>query len=343
MAYLLAAAAVLVATAAAVSLLMALPAAALAETAGKANAAGRARVWLAALVVPPLTGLAAAAWGLMLYAQGIGASPHIGGLRPHLCLVPVRAAPSGLFTLRLLAWLALLLVAVAVLRVIVAAATSHLLRRMMVASGGPLSEDPGDGVRRLVVELGRPVSFTAGLVRPVVVVGASLVHALDNTSLRAILAHERAHARRRDNLLWLIAEGCATLLAPMPTVWYYRAQLRQAMEEAADDAALKAGVESEELRLALRVAGRAAERRPRTPSLASLLIPSPALHEHRAARLQTLDRRGLPAERGRGRLQAWLAAGVGLLVVAVLLLVARRAVEDSLYCAAEQLLRVVRG
>lgn len=343
MAALLAGAAVLVATAAAVSLLMALPAAALAETAGQSNAAGRARAWLAALLVPPIAGFAAAVWGLALHAQGAGASPHLGGLRPHLCLVPLRIAPSGAFTLRLLAWLALALVVAAVVRIIVTAITSHLLRRMMVASGGVLGESAQGKATPLVVDVGRPVSFTAGLLRPVVVVAASLVHALDDTSLRAILEHERAHARRRDNLWWLIAEGCATLLAPMPTVWYYRANLRGTMEEAADDAALAAGVEPEELRLALRVAGRAAERRPRTPTLASLLIPAPARHEQRAERLKRVDPEEIPVARARGRRQAWFAAAVGVALVAVLLLAAQQAVEDSLYCAAEQLLRVVGG
>ncbi|MFO8082211.1 MAG: M56 family metallopeptidase [Armatimonadota bacterium] len=338
MALLLAGAAMTVATAAAVSLLMALPAAALAETAGDANAAGRARAWLAALIVPPLSGLAAAAWGIALHAQGIGASPHIGGLRPHLCLVPLRAAPSGQFTLRLLAWLALLLVAAAVGRAVVTAVKSHLLRRMVVASGAPL----GEGTGELLVEAGRPVSFTAGLLRPVVAVATSLAAALDDEALEAILAHERAHARRRDNVRWLIAEGCATLLAPMPTAWYFRARLREAMEEAADDAALEDGVTPEDLCAALEVAGGAADRRPRTPTMASLLIPGPALPEQRAARLRALDPDRVRSAGGRSRWHAWGAAVVGLLLVAALLLAARQAVEDSLYCAAEQLLRIVR-
>ncbi len=339
MTLLLAGAAVMLATAAAVSLLMAMPAAALAETAGKSNAAGRARVWLAALLVPPLTGVAAASWGLALHAQGIGASPHIGGLRPHLCMVPVRSAPSGIFTLRLLAWLALLLIVVALVRVFGSAIRSHVLRRMMVTSGGRLGERPDE----LLVELGRPVSFTAGLLRPVVVVATSLADALDDNALQAIVAHERSHARRRDNLQWLAAEGCATLLAPMPTAWYFRAKLREAMEEAADDAALEAGVAPEDLSAALTVAARAADSGPRAPTLASLLIPHPAQPQQRAARLRTIDPGRIPEARRKGRRQAWIAAGLGALLVAVLLLAARQAVEDSLYCAAEQLLRVVGG
>jgi Zn-dependent protease with chaperone function len=336
---LLAGAAIVVATAAAVSLLMALPAAALAETAGNLNAAGRTRVWLAALVLPALAGLGAAAWGLLLHGRSMAASPHLGGLRPHLCLVPLREAPSGTFTLRILAWLALLLVIAALIRLLAAATTSHLLRRMMLASGAPLRENAAE----LVVDLPRPVSFTAGILRPVVVVANSLVERLESDALTAITAHERGHARRRDNLLWLLAEGCVVLLAPMPTAWYYRANLRRAMEEAADDAALEAGVEPEALQKALEVAGRAAGQRPRAPSLATLLIPAPALPEQRAARLATIDPEAIPDAQRSGRTHAWLAAGIGLLIVGILVLAGRGAVEDSLYCAAEQLLRVVGG
>ena len=53
---LLAGAGILVATAGAVSLLLLLPAMALAETAGERNAAGRAGIWLAALLLPPAAG-----------------------------------------------------------------------------------------------------------------------------------------------------------------------------------------------------------------------------------------------------------------------------------------------
>ena len=48
------------------------------------------------------------------------------------------------------------------------------------------------------------------------------------------------------------------------------------------------------------------------------------------------------AARASGRMQAWIAAGIGVVIVAALLLAARQAMDDSLYCAAEQLLRVLR-
>jgi len=337
MAALLTGAGILVGTAAAASLLLALPAAVLAETAGERNAAGRARVWLAALAVPPALGLAAALWALALHAQGTVASPHLGGLRPHLCLLPLLNAPSGAFVLHSLAWLSLLLVVAAVLRAVAGAISSHLLRRMMVRSGAPLERDDG-GV--LVIDVGRPASFTAGLLRPVAVVSTMVREELGGDSLMAIVAHERAHMRRRDNLLRLIAEACFALLVFVPTAWYYRRRLRAALEEAADDEAIAAGVPPESLARALKLAEESAELRPRVPSLASLLIPEPAIPAHRRARIADLYDRGA-ARRAARNLRTTVLAVIGLLLLVVLALVARRAVEDSLYCAAEQLLTAV--
>lgn len=337
MAPVLTAAAILVASASAVSLLMALPAVALAETAGEPNAAGRARVWLAAIVVPPLIGLCAAAWAMTLHARGLAASPHLGGQRPHLCVLPLNDAPSGAFTLRLLAWLALLLVVVALVRLVATATSSHLLRRASVANA--TSSRKCAAAR--VVEMDRPVSLTAGLLRPVIVIAGSLERALDGPELEAVVAHERAHARRRDNLLRLLAEVCVTLIAPMPTAWYYRARLHEAIEEAADDEALASGVPGEALQAALTASTEAGIAHARRPALSALLIPQPAHPRRRAARLASLGPGHAAEQRAQGRRRAWMAAGTGALLLAVLLLAARRAVEDSLYCAAEQLTRIV--
>jgi len=340
MALLLAGAALLVATAAAISLLMALPAAALAEAAGESDAAGRARVWLAALLVPPLAGLAAAVRALLLHAQGLGATPHLGGLRPHLCLLPMINAPAGAFALRALAWLSLLLVGVALVRVLGGAISGHLLRRMMTDSGAALDPDDADGPPALAVDLRRPVSFTAGLLRPVIVISTALSGRLAPEEVRAIIAHERAHARRRDNLLGLLADGCATLLLLVPTAWYFRRRLRAAAEQAADDEAVARGISPEALAGALHAVESAANGAPRVPTLAALLIPEPAQPAERRARLkaETAARR----EAARGSVHALVAAAVGVVVIAALLLAARQPIEDSLFCAAEQLMAAVR-
>ncbi|MGD9497494.1 MAG: M56 family metallopeptidase [Armatimonadota bacterium] len=339
---LLAGAAIWVATAAAVSLLMALPAAALVETAGEHDAASRARIWLAALALPPLAGMGAAAWALWLHGRGIAASPHLGGLRPHLCLLPMLHAPAGATLLSAFAWLSLLLMATAVLRAVGGAVSGHLLRRMMVESGGALPGQAASGPRVLAVDLRRPTSFTAGVLHPVIVISTALSTRLTNAELAAIVAHERAHAHRRDNLLGLLADAFATLLLPLPTVWHYRRGLRAATEAAADDEAMAGGAQPEALRAALATVERAVNGTPHVPSLGALLIPEPALPAQRRERLRRMHERGSAQHSRPGPARALIAAAVGLAVVVALLLVAGQPVEDSLFCWAEQLMAAVR-
>jgi len=52
----------------------------------------------------------------------------------------------------------------------------------------------------LVIPDERPLAFCAGLLRPRVYVSSGAVALLDGPALRAVLAHERQHARRRDPL-----------------------------------------------------------------------------------------------------------------------------------------------
>ncbi len=384
---LLAAASILVAVAGAVSLLLVLPAAGLAETAGESNAASRARTWLAALVLPLLAGVIAAGWALLLYAQGLAASPHLGGQRPHLCLLPLLNAPAGAYRLRMFSWFALALVGLAVLRLLVGAFTSHVLRRLAVASGGPLRHDgpssaapptrgqpgaappsrqmpPAEGPREdpatagdeagpsslspdardnlLVVDLGTATSFCAGLLRPVVVISSALLEGLGAGDVEAIAAHELGHARRHDNLAGLIADVCTILLVVMPTAHYYRQQWRAAAEAAADDAALASGVPASSLRGALEaVRGAAQRRRPGRPSFLSLLIPPPDVSTQRIRRLAGREPAAAqtPSEGSLRRWLPWLVFALSLGAIALVVLVSRQSVEDSLFCAAEQLIR----
>ncbi len=389
---LLAAASILVAIAGALSLLLALPAVALVETVGEADAASRARTWLAALILPPIAGSIAACWALMLHAQGLMASPHLGGQRPHLCLLPLSNAPAGAYRLHMFCWFALALVALAVLRLISGAFTSHLLRRLVVASGagisdlGPQTSDLGPpttdqkhgtnddlavgrrsevGGRRsdhaLVVDLVVPTSFCAGLLRPVAVISSALLDSLGAEHLRAIIAHELGHATRRDNLAGLIADACTALLVLLPTAHFYRQQWRAAAEAAADDQALLSGVGAEALLEALETAERTRHRRqPQRLSLISLLVPPPATTTQRIRRLagearlssaEGIASGDLPSEARSSagaremrwrQVLPWIALAVGVGALALLVLVSRQSVEDSLYCAAEQLIRASR-
>lgn len=338
---LLAAASVLVATAAAVSLLLLLPAVALAETAGERNAAGRAQVWLAAVVLPPATGIIAAATAIWLHMQGFVASPHLGGQRPHLCLLPIYQAPGGAYRLELLSWLALVLVLLALLRLLAGAVSSHLLRRLAITSGAPASDAPGNGLLH-EVQLSRPTCFNAGLLRPVVVASTALRGALDPDSFAAVLAHEQTHCTRRDNLLSLLVDVCSTLLLPVPTAYHYRRQWRAASEAAADDGALQRGADREALLRALQALRSATGRSAGTPSLAALLIPETPIADQRLARLH-LPPEEAPPGAGHGSSALLWSIGIAIALLAlVTVLTSTRSLQDTLFCAAEQFIRAAR-
>ena len=336
---LLAAASIFVTTAGAVSLLLLLPTVGLAETAGEDDAAGRARAWLAALLVPPLVGLLAAGCALYLHSEGLVASPHLGGQRPHLCLLPVYSSAAGAYRLSVYAWLSLALVVVAVLRLIAGAVSSHLLRRLAAASGARV-ENAGPGCAVYEVGLSRATSFSVGLLRPVVVLSSPLLGALAPESVAAIIAHERAHCRRRDTLASLLADASTALLLPLPTVHYYRAQWRAASEAAADDAALAAGARREHLLDALEALG-ATRPVAGPPSLAALLIPTPPVTQQRLRRL--MREPGPQAHDTRpARALLWAIIVAILLFGLAMVLTSTRSVQDSLFCAAEQFTRATR-
>jgi len=110
----------------------------------------------------------------------------------HLCLVhqPAGGGSPG-------AWLALAVLAVIGLRAAMRAARS--LRSAHRAIEPLLARAENDGERRIGwVRCALPMALTVGLVRPRVLVSDALREQLPGHLLEAVIAHERAHQRRRD-------------------------------------------------------------------------------------------------------------------------------------------------
>lgn len=63
----------------------------------------------------------------------------------------------------------------------------------------------------VVVETAQPFALTVGIFRPRAVVSSGLANRMPSSLLDAVLAHERGHVERRDNLLKLAAATFATL------------------------------------------------------------------------------------------------------------------------------------
>lgn len=86
----------------------------------------------------------------------------------------------------------------------------------------------------------RPVAFCAGLVRPCVALSTGALERLTLGELRAVLAHERHHAVRRDPLRRMLAEVLAEALFFLPVLRPLAARGTALAELRADAAAIDA-------------------------------------------------------------------------------------------------------
>ena len=98
---------------------------------------------------------------------------------------------------------------------------------------------PGPGKRTSVIDDDRPLAFCSGLLRPTVYLSRGTVAALNQPELRAVLAHEEHHARRRDPLRLLIARSLADGLFFLPALRQIARRYAALAEIAADEAAVR--------------------------------------------------------------------------------------------------------
>jgi hypothetical protein len=94
------------------------------------------------------------------------------------------------------------------------------------------------GVQVAVFESGRPQAFCAGFLRPRVYLSTAAA-ALPGEHLKAIVAHERHHRRRRDPLRLLVARTLSEALFFMPAVRRLTERYAALAELAADEAAVR--------------------------------------------------------------------------------------------------------
>lgn len=97
-----------------------------------------------------------------------------------------------------------------------------------------------DQTRKLhIVDTDAPLAFAAGLRSPQLFLSSSLVSQLSATQLDAVIAHERAHAERRDALHQTVASALAYLHLPAARKLLL-SDLALAAEQACDEAACTA-------------------------------------------------------------------------------------------------------
>ena len=215
--------------AAALSLFLFLPCAALAESVLADRPAGRAWLWLAATVLPPLLALAASLYATHDSVARAGVWAAMAHPGRHLCFAGLDLGPDAAWRITIAGLAAAALLLAGPLRALVAIGYSlHLGRLLRLAA----TSVPELGIH--VLDLPGPSSFCHGLLRPRVYLTTGLTSQVGPDELELVLAHESAHRRRRDNLVGLLVALFSTPLLPVPTAHYYARAWRRSAELAAD-------------------------------------------------------------------------------------------------------------
>ena len=89
------------------------------------------------------------------------------------------------------------------------------------------------------VSTGPSVGFTAGLIRPIIVVSDDLSSQLDPATREVVMSHEYAHARGRHTAIDLLTRALAAGLSPWPGARLAMLEVRRNLEAAADDFAAR--------------------------------------------------------------------------------------------------------
>lgn len=323
--------------AAALSLLLYLPALAIVESVSPRRAGARAAIWLLALALPIAGGVVGSAIGLHSALLDEYGSPHLTAGRPHLCARWLLAMPDARWLLTILGAVCAGLIVVAIIRLILSSLRSwlatHRLRAGLPARAGVVT-----------VESDAPFIATVGFLSPATVVTSGTEELLSTDELEAALAHEGAHVRRRDNLADLIGSACVVCVPFPPTAHLFLRYWREEAERACDDAAA-AATSPEATASAMAKLARAAE----AASEDRLLTSTTHRWRHAAADVRSRGARLLEdhtaeesAFRDQSAVFGILLGLAGLTALALGIAATARQLDDTLHCLAETLLTVLR-
>ncbi len=309
-----------------VSLLLYLPAEALARGVAPSRPDLRARLCLTALVTPVAVALVTGGWGLSRQLLHPLFSPHADRLRPHICLRSFLDTPDGPFRARLLAGVCVALV-VAAGAVLVGGLIAGAWEGRRLERHGRRREAPDWAAGVDLWETEEGLASSRGW-RRAVAVGKALPRLFPGAEGKAIVAHEMAHARRRDSLVGPVAAALVLLQGLSPAAWALHRRWRLEREAVCDRYAAEQ-TSPEAVREALATAEALTRALEETSPLSAQ--DRHAL-THLAWRRQTLEK----TEEGEGaRWEAVVvvALGVGLALVTLL----TPALRDSLQCVVEGL------
>lgn len=115
-------------------------------------------------------------------------------------------------------------------------ALSATVRAMRVLSSLRRTGEHRDDLGITVVETHVPICCAAGLLRPRVLLSRGLLESLGDEERAVVLAHERAHVRRRDAFVASVVRALAVIHMPKTARWLVR-EVEIAAEQACDEEA----------------------------------------------------------------------------------------------------------
>ncbi|MDF2156838.1 M56 family metallopeptidase [Algoriphagus sp. CAU 1675] len=121
-------------------------------------------------------------------------------------------------------------------------------------------------------------AITFGFLKPVVLIPAGLIFQLSQSQLEAIIAHELAHIKRNDYLINIIQSSLEVLFFYHPCFWWMSKTVKELRENAADDLAIRAGVEPKVLAYSLAELINFAKQNPPELALAAAKRRNPTLN-----------------------------------------------------------------
>jgi hypothetical protein len=193
------------------------------------SAVGAWRLWLVAVAI----GLVA------VMVAGIAALAASTATAPPAALTSCWELFVPLFTWRSVAALALGATGSVVLLAAVASVGRQLWGSRYYARRHEIEEElVFDGERVRLVADPRPLAFTLGLIRPSIYVSAGARERMTVEQLRAVVAHEAHHRRRRDPLRLMATRAFATALFFVPACRTLAANHARLVEIDADHAAV---------------------------------------------------------------------------------------------------------
>ncbi len=123
----------------------------------------------------------------------------------------------------------------------------------------PVDPAHARSIEGIPIRIGSPGSgpVVDGIIRPRISIPDGLDDVLTSAELAAVLRHEVTHARRRDNLIWLIHELASCVLWFHPLVWIAGGQLALYRELSCDESVIREARGGELISALAKLAGHA--------------------------------------------------------------------------------------